>query len=144
MKGLARSVRGVLQYTRAGRGGMSARIENYLGFPTGISGQALAGRAYVQAQKAEALPAHFEVEEFYLQSGALLQSTQAQRRYASLNYTWFSAHAGELGSARRAAGSINSSCTSLTASAASAPSLTPTSPVSSASAMRQMRDTSCE
>jgi thioredoxin reductase (NADPH) len=30
---------------------MSARIENYLGFPTGISGQALAGRAFVQAQK---------------------------------------------------------------------------------------------
>ena len=27
------------------------RIENYLGFPTGISGQALAGRAFVQAQK---------------------------------------------------------------------------------------------
>ncbi len=27
------------------------RIENYLGFPTGISGQALTGRAFVQAQK---------------------------------------------------------------------------------------------
>jgi thioredoxin reductase (NADPH) len=27
------------------------RIENYLGFPTGITGQALAGRAFVQAQK---------------------------------------------------------------------------------------------
>ena len=34
-----------------GQAGASARIENYLGFPTGISGQALAGRAYVQAQK---------------------------------------------------------------------------------------------
>ena len=34
-----------------GQAGQSARIENYLGFPTGISGQALAGRAYVQAQK---------------------------------------------------------------------------------------------
>ena len=34
-----------------GQAGMSARIENYLGFPTGISGQALAGRAFVQAQK---------------------------------------------------------------------------------------------
>ena len=32
-------------------GGASARIENYLGFPTGISGQALTGRAFVQAQK---------------------------------------------------------------------------------------------
>jgi thioredoxin reductase (NADPH) len=34
-----------------GQAGASARIENYLGFPTGISGGALAGRAYVQAQK---------------------------------------------------------------------------------------------
>jgi thioredoxin reductase (NADPH) len=34
-----------------GQAGASARIENYLGFPTGISGQALAGRAYVQALK---------------------------------------------------------------------------------------------
>jgi len=39
--------------TRAfgGQAGASARIENYLGFPAGISGQALTGRAYVQAQK---------------------------------------------------------------------------------------------
>src|SRR5690349_13213414 len=34
-----------------GQAGASARIKNYLGFPTGISGQALTGRAYVQAQK---------------------------------------------------------------------------------------------
>ncbi len=34
-----------------GQAGASARIENYLGFPTGVSGQALAGRAFVQAQK---------------------------------------------------------------------------------------------
>ncbi len=34
-----------------GQAGASARIENYLGFPAGISGQALAGRAFVQAQK---------------------------------------------------------------------------------------------
>ena len=34
-----------------GQAGASARIENYLGFPTGISGAALAGRAYSQAQK---------------------------------------------------------------------------------------------
>src|SRR3982075_1633935 len=34
-----------------GQAGASARIENYLGFPTGISGQALTGRAYIQAQK---------------------------------------------------------------------------------------------
>lgn len=34
-----------------GQAGTSSRIENYLGFPTGISGGALAGRAQVQAQK---------------------------------------------------------------------------------------------
>jgi thioredoxin reductase (NADPH) len=34
-----------------GQAGTSSKIENYLGFPTGISGQALAGRAMVQAQK---------------------------------------------------------------------------------------------
>ncbi|WP_395399187.1 NAD(P)/FAD-dependent oxidoreductase [Pseudoduganella sp. UC29_106] len=34
-----------------GQAGASARIENYLGFPTGISGAALTGRAYVQAER---------------------------------------------------------------------------------------------
>jgi thioredoxin reductase (NADPH) len=34
-----------------GQAGSSSKIENYLGFPTGISGQALAARAYTQAQK---------------------------------------------------------------------------------------------
>ena len=34
-----------------GQAGTSSRIENYLGFPTGVSGQALADRAQVQAQK---------------------------------------------------------------------------------------------
>ncbi len=34
-----------------GQAGASARIENYFGFPTGISGLALASRAFVQAQK---------------------------------------------------------------------------------------------
>ncbi len=34
-----------------GQAGTSSKIENYLGFPTGISGQALAARAQIQAQK---------------------------------------------------------------------------------------------
>src|SRR5712671_814310 len=34
-----------------GQAGSSSKIENYLGFPTGISGRELAGRAYAQAQK---------------------------------------------------------------------------------------------
>lgn len=39
------------QRAYGGQAGASARIENYLGFPAGISGQALASRAFVQAQK---------------------------------------------------------------------------------------------
>ena len=34
-----------------GQAATSSKIENYLGFPTGISGQALAGKAQIQAQK---------------------------------------------------------------------------------------------
>jgi thioredoxin reductase (NADPH) len=34
-----------------GQAGSSSKIENYLGFPSGISGKELAGRAYAQAQK---------------------------------------------------------------------------------------------
>ena len=34
-----------------GQAGSSSRIENYLGFPTGITGQELAARAYTQAEK---------------------------------------------------------------------------------------------
>ena len=53
--------------------------------------------AYVAAQKRDALPAHVEVEEFYMQSGALLHSAQAQRRYASLNYTHVAAALADRG-----------------------------------------------
>ena len=34
-----------------GQAGSSSRIESYLGFPTGVSGQELAARAYAQAEK---------------------------------------------------------------------------------------------
>lgn len=37
--------------TPGGQAGSSSKIENYLGFPAGISGQDLTGRAYAQAQK---------------------------------------------------------------------------------------------
>lgn len=43
--------------------------------------------AYVDALQADVLPPHVQVEEFYMQSGALLHSRQAQRAYTSLNYT---------------------------------------------------------
>ena len=38
-------------YSPGAQAGSSSRIENYLGFPAGISGNELAGRAYTQAQK---------------------------------------------------------------------------------------------
>ncbi|MBB3855149.1 acyl-CoA hydrolase [Xanthomonas arboricola] len=43
--------------------------------------------AYVDDMLRDALPAHVQVEEFYMQSGGLLHSTQAQADYTSLNYT---------------------------------------------------------
>jgi thioredoxin reductase (NADPH) len=51
--GASEGLRTVLVERRAtgGQAGQSSRIENYLGFPTGISGTALAGRAFTQAQK---------------------------------------------------------------------------------------------
>ena len=45
------SVLALEQRNYGGQAAASARIENYLGFPTGISGAALTGRAYVQAMK---------------------------------------------------------------------------------------------
>jgi thioredoxin reductase (NADPH) len=41
----------VESYAPGGQAGSSSRIENYLGFPTGISGNELASRAFVQAEK---------------------------------------------------------------------------------------------
>lgn len=73
--------------------GSSALEKRFLGpfvarlYGDDASGNPFPRLAYVHAQKRDALPTHVEVEEFYVQSGALLGSTQAQRRYASLNYT---------------------------------------------------------
>ncbi|MFL6586871.1 MAG: FAD-dependent oxidoreductase [Luteimonas sp.] len=54
-----------------GQAGASSRIENYLGFPTGISGQALAGRAYNQALKFGAeLAIPLEVERLACDEGS--------------------------------------------------------------------------
>jgi len=39
------------EHRAGGQAGTSSRIENYLGFPTGIPGLELAGRALTQAQK---------------------------------------------------------------------------------------------
>ncbi len=69
-------------------GGGSELERRFIGpFVSRLYGDDFPRLAYVQAQKRDALPAHIEVEEFYVQSGALLNSSQAQRRYASLNYT---------------------------------------------------------
>ncbi|MDB5454541.1 MAG: thioredoxin reductase [Caulobacter sp.] len=56
-----------------GQAGASARIENYFGFPTGITGQALVGRAFVQAQKFGAemvIPSTVETLDCSLADGA--------------------------------------------------------------------------
>ena len=45
------SVLALETFSYGGQAAASSRIENYLGFPTGISGGALTGRAYVQAEK---------------------------------------------------------------------------------------------
>ncbi|MDO8400360.1 MAG: FAD-dependent oxidoreductase [Bradyrhizobium sp.] len=61
-----------------GQAGASARIENYLGFPTGISGMALAGRAYNQAQKFGAqmlIPVSIKSLDCSRSDGALALST---------------------------------------------------------------------
>jgi len=42
---------------------------------------------YALAMRRDQLPPNIRVEEFYMQSGALLGSSQAQRHYVSLNYT---------------------------------------------------------
>ncbi|HOX70731.1 MAG TPA: acetyl-CoA hydrolase/transferase C-terminal domain-containing protein [Dokdonella sp.] len=42
---------------------------------------------YVAAMQADALPGNIRVHEFYFQSGTMLRSRQAQRDYASLNYS---------------------------------------------------------
>ncbi|MET0717821.1 MAG: acetyl-CoA hydrolase/transferase C-terminal domain-containing protein [Pseudoxanthomonas sp.] len=52
---------------------------------------------YAQAMQRDALPAHIQVEEFYMQSGALLRSSQAQRAYTSLNYTHAAAGVAQRG-----------------------------------------------
>jgi thioredoxin reductase (NADPH) len=58
------------QRAHGGQAGASARIENYLGFPTGISGQALAGRAFAQALKFGAeIAIPLEVKELHCQAG---------------------------------------------------------------------------
>jgi len=57
-----------------GQAGASARIENYLGFPTGITGMALMARAYTQAQK-------FGVEMAIPDEARTLQGTEDDGRF---------------------------------------------------------------
>ena len=69
------------QRSFGGQAGASARIENYLGFPTGISGAALAGRAFSQAQKfgAEvAIPLEVEASRLRRAGAAAARSAAAR------------------------------------------------------------------
>src|SRR5881296_3993775 len=83
-----------------GQAGASSKIENYLGFPTGISGQDLAGRAYTQAEKfgaqvmiargAQRLTCHRQPFEIEMENGqrvparSVIIATGAQYRRLSL------------------------------------------------------------
>lgn len=67
------------------RGGLEGR---FLGpFVQRHFGEGFEDPRWFLAQKSDALPANIDVQEFYLPSGALLNSKQAQQNYASLNYT---------------------------------------------------------
>jgi thioredoxin reductase (NADPH) len=57
-----------------GQAGASARIENYLGFPTGISGMALMARAYSQAQKFGA--------EFYITNEVVSLEARSEKAFS--------------------------------------------------------------
>ncbi|MEM8750638.1 MAG: FAD-dependent oxidoreductase [Pseudomonadota bacterium] len=64
-----------------GQAGTSSKIENYLGFPTGISGPALAGRAWIQGQKFGAKFAIARAANEIEQNGAIFQlTTEGERK----------------------------------------------------------------
>jgi thioredoxin reductase (NADPH) len=66
-----------------GQAGASARIENYFGFPTGISGQALTARAFVQAQKFGAdvmIPVAVKTLDCSLAAGSFVLETEGGDR----------------------------------------------------------------
>ena len=66
-----------------GQAGSSSKIENYLGFPTGISGQELAARAIAQAEKfgAKMMVAHNVVASGL--RAASVQGRSGQRQHSS-------------------------------------------------------------
>ncbi len=83
-----------------GQAGSSSKIENYLGFPNGISGQELAGRALTQAQKfgaqimiaekaksfsCERKPYVIQTDNQKIQTKTIVIATGAQYRKLSLN-----------------------------------------------------------
>jgi len=68
-------------HAMGGQAGASSRIENYLGFPTGISGQALAGRAFNQAVKFGAeIAVPVAVEHMSCDTGQLVLHMTGDRR----------------------------------------------------------------
>jgi hypothetical protein len=69
--------------------------------PRGISAP-ISRAGYTVAQKRDALPPNVHVEEFYVQSGAMLGSTQAQSSYNALNYTHVARAVRRAASAARA------------------------------------------
>jgi thioredoxin reductase (NADPH) len=65
-----------------GQAGASARIENYFGFPTGIPGQALTARAFIQAQKFGAdvmIPVAVKTLDCSRANGSFVLETEGER-----------------------------------------------------------------
>jgi thioredoxin reductase (NADPH) len=61
------------QYAPGGQAGMSSRIENYLGFPVGISGEELAARAFHQARR-------FGADIVVLREARAIEGDEGERR----------------------------------------------------------------
>jgi thioredoxin reductase (NADPH) len=70
-----------------GQAGASARIENYLGFPAGISGEALTSRAFVQAQK---FGAEFMIPVEALQLDCSRSNSEGNLRVRLADSRWIS------------------------------------------------------
>ena len=96
-----------------GQAGTSSKIENYLGFPTGISGGALAGRAQVQAQKfgarlaisrnAAGIDCERTPFQVRLAGGAIVPRQEREPPVIPMDYKW----AQELGLIRKPAAFIS-------------------------------------
>ena len=96
LRGVRRALRSRCCDARSfgGQAGASARIENYLGFPTGISGQALTARAFNQAQKFGAemmIPVAVKSLDCSRDDGAFALDARRRRACCARDRSWWQA-----------------------------------------------------